>query len=84
MKFKNVIIGTIVTLIGAAIGYVDYLIISTLYELSSWIAGLLNAPQALSIILTLLLSWIFLGLIFIIFIIAIYLTIYGVTIILND
>lgn len=84
MKFTNYIIGTIIATTGIVIGYIDYLVIRTLYELSSWVAGLLNAPQALSVILTLLLSWIFLGLILVIFIIAIFLIIWGVHIILNN
>ena len=83
MKFTNVIVGAIVAAIGAGIGYVDYLIISTIYELSSWVAGLLNAPESLAVVLTLLMSWVFLGLIVVIAVIALWVIISGILLLLD-
>jgi uncharacterized protein involved in cysteine biosynthesis len=73
MKIKNVIIGTIITTIGVAIAYGEYKLISLIYDVSSWISKLLNAPESFAALLTIIISCFFLGLIIIIAVIAIYL-----------
>lgn len=84
MKFTNIIIGAIIALIGITIGYVDYLIISTIYELSSWVAGLLNAPESLAVVLTLIMSWVSLGLIILILVIALWIILIGICLMFKD
>ncbi len=81
MKILNKFVGIIIVLIGIIVAYVDVYIISLFFEISKWLSGLINAPEALSVLLTLILMWMFVGLLFIIAIIGIYLFVIGLILI---
>jgi len=84
MKFINVIIGMIIATIGVMLAYVDYYIISLFYVVSSWFSDLVNAPEELAILITILLVLTFIVVISIILIIAMFLVFIGLNLICSD
>lgn len=84
MKIINVISGFLVAIFGIVIGYIDYLIINTFYSVSSWISDSLNAPEALAMLITLILIFSFIGIILFIALVALYVFVIGVALIFSD
>ncbi len=77
MKISNIFLGIILTTVGAMIVYIDYFIVSIFYDVSLWIANNFNAPESFSILTTLILVIIFVGIIIAIAIIAPYIFLLG-------
>lgn len=55
-KIINVIVGTIIAIIGIAICSIDYFILKAIWGASAWFAGLFAAPGAVTIIIALFVS----------------------------
>ena len=84
MKVENFGIGLIIAAIGAAIGYADYYIVSMFYSVSSWLAGLVHASEAVATLFTLILMYVFAGILIIIAIFAIIIFCVGLKVIFED
>ncbi len=84
MNFSKTIFGGIITAIGAGFGYLDYTLISAIYTSSIWVTHYLNALEALSIIIGLLLYLMFISLIAILGILALFLVVVGILIICDS
>ena len=84
MKISNILFGTILTTIGAIVGYIDYFIVSIFYDVSSWVTSILNAPESFALFITFVLVITFIGIILIIAILAAFLFLLGFSMIFDN
>jgi len=84
MKIINILTGSALILIGIAIGYVDYYIVSLFYEVSLWLSGLVNAPGVVAVLITLILMFFFITILVLILIVAIILIVVGLLMIISN
>lgn len=84
MKFINSVSGFLVIVLGIVIGYIDFLIVNTFYSVSLWIAEVLKAPEALAMLITLILVLSFISIILLIALISLYLVVIGFALIFSD
>ena len=83
MTLLSRLLGLVMITIGALLGYGICLFVLNIYLLSSWLSEYLDAPEALSIILTILAIISLLFIFIFAIIIAIYLVVVGLSIMLE-
>lgn len=78
MKIINIISGMILVAMGMLLGYIDFYIVSIYYAVSQWIAGMINAPEAVAILLTIIMIIITSGIVIFLAAFCIYLVCTGI------
>lgn len=73
------ILGLVSTTVGLLLGYVIYLFLLNVYILSNWISKVMNAPEAFTIVITIVIITFLLGALILAIIIMLYLIFIGLT-----